>query len=1100
MATITTRAGKGSPLTNTEVDDNFSNLNSAKYESGSAADFSSALVYEAGTGTGYGGLTLQTASNGGNAGFVFKTGTTQRFSNTLVGTHNNEYIRWRDLQNSRDVLHIAQDVITVNPTSADIDFKVNSDSASPVFSVDAGTDKVTVASDFQYGNISSYENKTGSIATSAGGETWIKLAVLDSPTSVRIRYYAGCTNAEEQGEIEARVTWTRTWDHLSWSSQTYRKLFSEVRLYAAADGYHRELWAKVYHDSNSGLGGTVAYGYQIVEAQGGNGGIVSVDNATGTPAGGHKVLSNPASQRDSFQTTSSAVFNEDGNSEYDFRVETNNQSHALFVDAGTDAVGIRNSAPTYVLDIGNSSHTLSNIMRWNVNGDFIIAGQKGGTDLFSIRNNSSSIVHINSANSAALALGYNTGNAGGIADQMRFNGSGVFVNVAQADMNFRISTENDVNTFHVDGEHDVVSMGTNATLTNSVLNIMKYPKAEVTLGQWTSISSDPGGAGLFAQNLYRHYDSTANPSITIRSQNTHNSISGAGVMVGEPWSGGKLISVAGTGSTKDAVVTPVNNLTWHSTYVTVNEGAQNNVDFRVESASQGHMLFVDAYENRVGVKTSTPRAALHVGGIGNTSGGNIHMGPTSNGDKWTYLTGAHHTAATETEGVAVVGLYASSTESRVVIGGAIYEANPSTSIQFYTHDAVTHSTGGTRKAVISAGKFHINNDQHDFDFQVSSDNQANMLYVDAANDRLGIKSTGHADATLDISGGLRTGGFGYGNPYRYYSNLEIAGSVHGTVTYFLVAPDDTGSNGQYAAGVEGKFHVTRGTNSSWNEATVIHAHIKTAWDSSYLRTWVGPYHLYKVTYSGLVYWAFQMSSSSARTIHFQGNVIQQNGWKPMRVNASEVSNVTLYRESSYPLLEGKELVTTTRANVFTNEQEYEDHTFITDLKTHQQRLPHFNGANANSYSTSTNLAYTKNVSQFPLVGEKLIATVNIRAYTQYCHIKTNVTSTSNMHYFRVKGYFYGYGINEGVIGGYTYYSGGHTILNKMALYPYRYNSSFALHTYRASDGALCLRVQVNHQGYTEGLAEILFHSHSGSSTAGATVVAMQHRDDGNNAF
>jgi hypothetical protein len=41
MATITTRAGKGSPLTNTEVDDNFSNLNSAKYESDSAAEFAS---------------------------------------------------------------------------------------------------------------------------------------------------------------------------------------------------------------------------------------------------------------------------------------------------------------------------------------------------------------------------------------------------------------------------------------------------------------------------------------------------------------------------------------------------------------------------------------------------------------------------------------------------------------------------------------------------------------------------------------------------------------------------------------------------------------------------------------------------------------------------------------------------------------------------------------------------------------------------------------------------------------------------------------------------------------------------------------------------
>ena len=32
MSTITTRAGKGSPLTNTEVDNNFTNLNTDKIE------------------------------------------------------------------------------------------------------------------------------------------------------------------------------------------------------------------------------------------------------------------------------------------------------------------------------------------------------------------------------------------------------------------------------------------------------------------------------------------------------------------------------------------------------------------------------------------------------------------------------------------------------------------------------------------------------------------------------------------------------------------------------------------------------------------------------------------------------------------------------------------------------------------------------------------------------------------------------------------------------------------------------------------------------------------------------------------------------------
>lgn len=44
MATIVTRAGKGSPLTNTEMDTNLTNLNSAKLESGqvTSSTFSSA--------------------------------------------------------------------------------------------------------------------------------------------------------------------------------------------------------------------------------------------------------------------------------------------------------------------------------------------------------------------------------------------------------------------------------------------------------------------------------------------------------------------------------------------------------------------------------------------------------------------------------------------------------------------------------------------------------------------------------------------------------------------------------------------------------------------------------------------------------------------------------------------------------------------------------------------------------------------------------------------------------------------------------------------------------------------------------------------------
>lgn len=52
MTTIVTRAGKGSPLTNTEVDTNFTNLNSAKYESGASPDFVDTLTDKLSLDTG----------------------------------------------------------------------------------------------------------------------------------------------------------------------------------------------------------------------------------------------------------------------------------------------------------------------------------------------------------------------------------------------------------------------------------------------------------------------------------------------------------------------------------------------------------------------------------------------------------------------------------------------------------------------------------------------------------------------------------------------------------------------------------------------------------------------------------------------------------------------------------------------------------------------------------------------------------------------------------------------------------------------------------------------------------------------------------------
>lgn len=74
MSTITTRSAKGSPLTNSEVDSNFTNLDTDKYESGNSA------VLDNITSTGE--LTLSASTS------VSASGTVQGDATALTKTHN----------------------------------------------------------------------------------------------------------------------------------------------------------------------------------------------------------------------------------------------------------------------------------------------------------------------------------------------------------------------------------------------------------------------------------------------------------------------------------------------------------------------------------------------------------------------------------------------------------------------------------------------------------------------------------------------------------------------------------------------------------------------------------------------------------------------------------------------------------------------------------------------------------------------------------------------------------------------------------------------------------------------------------------------------
>ena len=139
----------------------------------------------------------------------------------------------------------------------------------------------------------------------------------------------------------------------------------------------------------------------------------------------------------------------------------------------------------------------------------------------------------------------------------------------------------------------------------------------------------------------------------------------------------------------------------------------------------------------------------------------------------------------------------------------------------------------------------------------------------------------------------------------------------------------------------------------------------------------------------------------------------------------------------------------------------------------EQIRPFFGGANASSYSDSTNLAYTKSADEYSITGEHLKARVRARAYTKYVHMKTNLTSDNIMFFFRIYGYFYNNGVNECVRGGYTYNGG---VIAEGVQNAYNSNSNYTIGDfYRSSTGNfLCIRLDVHHTGYTEGEALVFF--------------------------
>jgi hypothetical protein len=248
------------------------------------------------------------------------------------------------------------------------------------------------------------------------------------------------------------------------------------------------------------------------------------------------------------------VVNEDS-IDHNFRVESDNNTHAFFVDAQYGNVGIKRTSPSYDLDVNASFRTVYSVPAYSST-----TGTGSSSDYWKLGTVSNLV---GSRSLKIRILGTSSYSAGGnIAGEttilFRANNSG--------------TTTNGTFWSETSGNNHVAAVAWKQTGTNDQFDI------------WVKWASSFAGTDIFVETAGQWVFDISNTGSTSQP------------------SGSTLISPRKANYIGDRLA-----LNLQTTEVSVND-TSNDMDFRVESNANSHLLFVDASEDQVLFGTTTPRA------------------------------------------------------------------------------------------------------------------------------------------------------------------------------------------------------------------------------------------------------------------------------------------------------------------------------------------------------------------------------------------------------------------------------------------------------------------------------------------------------------
>jgi hypothetical protein len=489
------------------------------------------------------------------------------------------------------------------------------------------------------------------------------------------------------------------------------------------------------------------------------------------------------------------VFNEDG-ADIDFRIESDTNANAFFVDAGNSLIGMGTGAPEDYLELYYSDSATTGTAGMLITNSSSTNSTIASLTFRNYDNFNAAIKSIRTGSSNGLMTfetNVGTGTAEtNLTEKMRITVDGIVVNNGALDYDFRIASDNNSYAFFVDAGNDQVVVGSSTSVTGSASNIplvVRYSSGPGIKFYSNASASRIATVGIslttYGDSRYAGYQTVSGGGLWT------NSSSGSTTFLTAPASGVVRIGNFSQDPLENTSVSYVEYAAFNSGEIVFNDESRD-IDFRVESDGQSYAFFVDAGNNAVGINTSNPTT-------NNAASVRLTMG---SGDS------------------------SSKIQQNVNGGGATYGGtdivnNPSNGFRMgHINGTDRWELGvGSNDTVLDARatSLTVNQGGADSDFRVEADTNDSMLFVDAGNSRVGF-GTSSPNATISIPN-ISNSSFPVTNFERDRSSrIHVFSGSAGTKTV-TITMSDYGLTG-FVAYVDVSGHYYTNGNDKWYDRYV----------------------------------------------------------------------------------------------------------------------------------------------------------------------------------------------------------------------------------------------------------------------------------------